>query len=232
MSVSPDELLFAAQEVAKLLGSTLRHDILVHDRLRAVIQEHQRSAMRDLFEDKIASRLPGVLGRDAATAAPAPVTAADLRKAGLTLEALVAKDASLTGKALVLAGVIRSHAHLGDVGIRTFADMIKFVGPPHQLARWLYEATGGSDQAWRTDFLPQLKFDFGAWLQTRHLLTPDDLTFLNFHLGAHLDASPRELALARAETDTWLTTVPREQWVRVKHPQLREDQYELLIRRA
>jgi hypothetical protein len=227
MSVSPDELLYLAREVVRLMGSALRHDVTVHARLRVLIHE-QRNAVRGLIEDKIVSRLPGGGGGGAGTA-PAPVTAADLKKAGLTLEAIVGKDASLTGRALVLAGVITAHAHLADLGVFTFEDMIRFIGPPRMFATWLREATDGSDQAWRSNFLPQLKFDFNAWLQTRALLKPADLSFLDFCLGAHLD-EPRAQTLAQTDTHLWLAAAPREQWLQQK--QLRDDQYQRLCTRT
>jgi hypothetical protein len=229
MSVSPDELLYLARELARLMGSALRHDVTVHARLRVLIHE-QRNAVRGLIEDKIVSRLPGSVGGGGGAAA-VPVTAGDLKKAGLTLEAIVGKDATLTGRALVLAGVISAHEHLADLGVYTFADMVRLIGRPRELAQWLHDATGRNAQAWRTNFLPHLKFDFNAWLQTRTMLQPGDLTFLEFWLCAHLDAHPRECwPLALTDTDKWLTVAPRDEWIRAQ--QLREDQYLRLCARS
>jgi hypothetical protein len=223
-SVTPEELKFAARELANLLGSHLQFDTTVHARLRALIAAAQQASFRGLIEDKIVRRLrtPAAQG-DEAAAAVAPVTAADLKRAGLTLEAIVAQDATLTGLTLVLAGVISTHAHMLELGVATFTDMVRLLGPPHALASALFKATR-SKQAWEGQFLPHLKFDFAAWLASRDQLTPADLCHLHFWLGTHLDTDPdRAWPAAKTDVPTWLTKAPAEDWI--KSRQLRPEQY-------
>lgn len=230
LPVSPSELKYAAQELAKLrqVAGPQRFDLTVHPRLRALVAAERRRGVRAL----IISRLPPGLASATAAAAvaegeEAAVTAAELKQAGLTLAAITASDATLNGQALIMAGVISTHAHMLELGVATFDDMLRLLGPPRELAICLWKATL-SKQAWEEDFRPNLKFDFRAWLGTRNRLTPVDLQALNFCLGAQLDIDPQGTwALAKTDVKEWLGKAPRDLWISAG--QLRPDQYDRLI---
>lgn len=223
-TISVDELVYATQEVAVLLKSPMRFDVTVHERLRALIRE-QRSAVRTL----IVARLKAVgVTQAEEDESSKRVTAAELKKAGLTLKAITARDATLTGQALITAGVIATHAHLADVGITSFVEMLDQIGSPAQMATYLRIATG-SEQAWQVDFVPQFKFDFDAWLKTRARLKPADLCQLNFFLGAQFPMRPGLLAAAATEVDKWLPNALPEEWTSGKWKQLTPEQYNYLV---
>jgi hypothetical protein len=239
LNVSVDDLVWAAAEVTNLLKSASRNDALVADRVHFLIHS-SRSMWRALVEDKIVTPLKGRVGAAADPSAPAEAvaawkpprelpTAADLQRAGLTLEAIVAKDPTLSGKALIYAGIVRSHAHLIALGVNKFSDLVRLVGPPRDIRRWMRAATG-TDQAWRVDFLAPIAFKFDAWLGSRQLLLPEDLAALEFWLGAHLEVNPGHWPLVARDAPAWLTTAPREQWIESR--QLTAAQYDQLAGNA
>jgi hypothetical protein len=222
--VSPAEFLWAAGELANLLKSATKRDVTVHDRLRLMIHSN-RGLARALIEDKFPIVVAST-GMGAATSNDL-VTTADLKRVGLTLQKITQQDATLTGKALVLAGVISTFAHLQDLGVMQFTDLLQHVGQPRDLAAWLQKATGSS-QAWQGNFLPAIKFDFKAWRTMRALLRPADLCVLNFWLGAHLESKPEfYLPLVATDTESWLIKAPKIEWVSTN--QLTESQYARLL---
>ncbi len=233
--LSVHDLLYAASELSDTTKSARQETSLVHQRLRLVMRD-SRSSVRALIEDRVIA--PIKAKTDAVittTATPSsvdgdvsvePVTCDMLVRHGLTLDTLVAKDATLTGRALVVAGVVTSHVDLTRLGVRSLADYVRSVGPPAHIRKWLRLQTG-ADQAWRAHFLTPLNYSFDVWEVSRKLLSPYDLTAMEFSLGAHLAASPRAMYSARQDASDWLAIAPAQAWIDTK--QLTSEQYNTLV---
>ncbi len=220
-TVSLAELLWAAEELQKTMRpSAARNDALVVERLQALMR-NSRSALRVAFEERVVVPLKTKTGT--LPSAPATsVTAKELQSAGLTFSKIASADPTLTPKALVLSGIVRTFEHVQALGVVNWADFVDVVGHPSEVRKWVTKS--GDKQAWEQGFLVQKPFTFEAWVACRNKMLPRDLAAVGFFLGAYLAAKNGYWRHVRHNASQWLACTPREDWIQWK--QLTEEQYE------
>jgi hypothetical protein len=241
--VSNDHLLWAVSQLliagkkpepnvgnddASVSSSKATNNPFLAEKLHMMIQNAKAPGVAHQLATQMVSsvrnKIPGLAPTaPSSTTDPTPLShtlpsVQELVAAKLTFETIRTADPKITGKELMMCGIITSLKDVTDLGAPNLRAFVQHIGHPHEAKKWCASA----DQ-WQTEFVEKIKFTFNTWIAYRDILTPADLEAFGFYLGKHMDHYPEDRHTAIRCKSDWLPLISKDEWLAGK--QFTEDQW-------